>query len=211
MSNIDTTVPNYGNATTQSVRTNFAAAAVEIDALSARVSTLEQGGAGGATIAMGDNPPGNPTASTMWFCTSDLQTYIWYVDPTGGAFWVPMSNSGGGGGGGATSASAFSAVFSWGNAAVPIGTFDMGVAPSDTTLSAVVARLASGGGSYTVTVVNNGTPVAGLIGLAVNSTTPQTFSAASGSVIAAGNMLQVQVNSVTGTPTGGFVQISGSS
>lgn len=50
MSDIDLTVPAFGNATTQSVRDNFATAATEIDGLSAAIAALRSTIGGAPTI-----------------------------------------------------------------------------------------------------------------------------------------------------------------
>lgn len=52
---------------------------------------------GGAFVS--ETPPINPVIGQIWFNPIDLQSYIWYTDPTSSQ-WVPIVNLGGGNGGG---------------------------------------------------------------------------------------------------------------
>jgi hypothetical protein len=46
---------------------------------------------GGASITVGDTPPGSPTSGALWWNSNDLQLYLWYVDPTSSQ-WVPATS-----------------------------------------------------------------------------------------------------------------------
>ena len=54
---------------------------------------------GGGGVFVGTAPPASPTAGQLWFNSTDLQTYMWYTDPTSSQ-WVAVVNMGGSGGGG---------------------------------------------------------------------------------------------------------------
>jgi len=50
--------------------------------------------AGGNTVTVGETPPPDPRAGDLWWCTTDGQLYVFYIDETGppGA-WVAATNS----------------------------------------------------------------------------------------------------------------------
>lgn len=47
----------------------------------------------GASITVGDAPPAL-TNGALWFCSTDTQLYVGYVDPTGPGQWVVANNTG---------------------------------------------------------------------------------------------------------------------
>ena len=70
-----------------------------VNALSAIGRLTCQPIVGGGGVFVGTAPPASPTAGQLWFNSTDLQTYMWYTDPTSSQ-WVAVVNMGGSGGGG---------------------------------------------------------------------------------------------------------------
>lgn len=56
-----------------------------------------EGGGGGASVDVGENPPTDPSEGNLWWNTNDGLLYIAY-DNSGNMRWVVVSGGGGGGG-----------------------------------------------------------------------------------------------------------------
>ena len=52
-------------------------------------------GTGGGFITVGDIPPPNPREGDGWFDSVGAQLYVWFIDASGSAAWVPATNTSG--------------------------------------------------------------------------------------------------------------------
>jgi hypothetical protein len=100
--------------------------------------------------------------------------------------------------------------------------WDSGTTVANTTIPAAVANWASGGKitsvtyatggtstpSFTAQVQIAGTNVTGCSAISVSSATPATTTCTAANSFAAGNLIQVIISSVSGTPNQAFVQIN---
>lgn len=77
------------------------------------------------------------------------------------------------------------------------------------TVSDMGYEVGSAGGSFTVAVNINATPITGLSAVVVSSATQNTANATAARTVAVGDKITIVISGVTGSPTGAVLQING--
>lgn len=95
------------------------------------------------------------------------------------------------------------------SALVTAGTYALAdEAPFPIALTTLRYQVGSAAGSFTVTVNNGGTAVAGMSAVAVSSATRTTAAGTGNLAVAAGARLEIVISAVTGTPAGAALTLN---
>jgi hypothetical protein len=98
-------------------------------------------GTGGGFITVGETPPINPRAGDGWFDSVGAQLYVWFIDASGSAAWVPATNTSG------TAVSNIRTEAPFSGAVIVMSAADQALAVTSSALAALTIHLPPGPGT----------------------------------------------------------------